>query len=422
MEELESSDDDDGAGVHVDIGQRRFAGDELLYAGADLRAISRGEEYDDYLDYDDDGIEVSLENPEGRVLGMQLAMRDKEERLVQTAMARIRRAQMLGKTNVKLSQPELDALERKRMRAAAAAAPQTPKGKKAIKGRPKAAEERPTSRGGRAGPSTPPAGEVRRRRVSNAVIPPYPVGPGEMPGAVPNGVPAGYYAPLPTARPSSSGSRGGGGSRTPSSQSLRQQASPQLPQYGYPNQARYFSYPEVGAQVRPTSSSRNASFTRPLPDDPSWAPRSRSSSTLVPYPDPAQFQAMYPPPAGTSIDPRYGRRNPSAPMEFYHRQPDEIFLGSHSDPTLPASRGGRVAASNPIVISSDEDDEDEDDDGHNGVEVVVEERRGGSGYDYRTLPGGSGGVGSSSGAKASATSSSSGSPKKSGGRRRKARR
>ncbi|KAL8918495.1 MAG: hypothetical protein Q9208_007302 [Pyrenodesmia sp. 3 TL-2023] len=45
---------------------------------------------------------------------MQVALRNKEDLLVQQALERIRRAQVLGKRNVKLTQPEIDALERKR--------------------------------------------------------------------------------------------------------------------------------------------------------------------------------------------------------------------------------------------------------------------------------------------------------------------
>lgn len=421
FQELESSDgdedEDDEAGVNIDIGQRRFAGDELLYTGADLGALSRGDAYHDYHMYNDG---AAPENAVGRMMEMQLSMRDKEERLVETALARIRRAQMLGKTNVKLSQPEIDALERKRSReaaeaaaAAAAAAPRTPKGKKAIKGRTRMVEERPSSRSGRSNPGTPPTGgsETRRRRVSNAPLP-YPVTPGDGPIASSNALPPiAYYGPPPAIRPGSSSSRGS--SRTPSSQSLRQQASPQVPSYAIPGQPRYFSYPDAHPQVRPPSASRNTAFIRSLPDDPNWAPRSRSSSNVA-YPDPAQFQAAYPPPGGVAMDPRYARRNPSAPTDF-HRQSDELFIGTHSDPNLPTIRNPRQVVSNPIIISSDEDDGD---DGYNGVEVEVVERATGNGYETRVLSGNAVASPKISGG-GSASASGSGSPKKSSGRRRK---
>ncbi|KAL3472811.1 hypothetical protein BJX99DRAFT_261999 [Aspergillus californicus] len=49
---------------------------------------------------------------------VQLAMQNNEEWLVEKALERIRRAHSEGQTNVKLSKQELEALERKRMRAA----------------------------------------------------------------------------------------------------------------------------------------------------------------------------------------------------------------------------------------------------------------------------------------------------------------
>ena len=45
---------------------------------------------------------------------MQIALRDKEDILVEKALQRIRRAQELGKTNVRLSKSEIEALQRKR--------------------------------------------------------------------------------------------------------------------------------------------------------------------------------------------------------------------------------------------------------------------------------------------------------------------
>lgn len=52
---------------------------------------------------------------------LQIALRDKEEALVQSALARIRRAQEKGKREVKLNQDEIDALEKRRKRMQAAA-------------------------------------------------------------------------------------------------------------------------------------------------------------------------------------------------------------------------------------------------------------------------------------------------------------
>ncbi|KAF7181698.1 hypothetical protein CNMCM7691_000995 [Aspergillus felis] len=64
-----------------------------------------------------DGIDFDLYDDSDRTVAyaVQLAMKDDEEWLVDKALERIRRAQILGQNNVRLSQRELDALERKRM-------------------------------------------------------------------------------------------------------------------------------------------------------------------------------------------------------------------------------------------------------------------------------------------------------------------
>ncbi|KAF4259813.1 hypothetical protein KXW98_002342 [Aspergillus fumigatus] len=64
-----------------------------------------------------DGIDLDLDDDSDSTVAyaVQLAMKDDEEWLVDKALERIRRAQLLGQKNVRLSQRELDALERKRM-------------------------------------------------------------------------------------------------------------------------------------------------------------------------------------------------------------------------------------------------------------------------------------------------------------------
>ena len=76
---------------------------------------------------------------------MQIALRDKEELLVQKALESIHRAQMLGRTNVKLTQPEIDALERKRRKDEAESARRKPEMKKADRRR-SSGQSRDTSR------------------------------------------------------------------------------------------------------------------------------------------------------------------------------------------------------------------------------------------------------------------------------------
>ncbi|RHZ62662.1 uncharacterized protein CDV56_106534 [Aspergillus thermomutatus] len=92
-----------------------------LYA-AEQRRIGwprRNEDYDRFAGdvHSVDGIDFDLYDDSDSTVAyaVQLAMKDDEEWLVDKALKRIRRAQMLGQKNVRLSQRELDALERKRM-------------------------------------------------------------------------------------------------------------------------------------------------------------------------------------------------------------------------------------------------------------------------------------------------------------------
>ncbi|KAF4163302.1 hypothetical protein CNMCM6936_000929 [Aspergillus lentulus] len=92
-----------------------------LYA-AEQRRIGWSRPNEDYdVSADDvhsvDGIDLDLYDDSDSTVAyaVQLAMKDDEEWLVDKALERIRRAQILGQKNVRLSQRELDALERKRI-------------------------------------------------------------------------------------------------------------------------------------------------------------------------------------------------------------------------------------------------------------------------------------------------------------------
>ncbi|KAK1769852.1 hypothetical protein QBC33DRAFT_301033 [Phialemonium atrogriseum] len=77
----------------------------------------QGEDEDDGTSEDDDSEQDSdLDDGGDDDDQVQLALRDKEEALVEAALARIRRAQAKGKKDVKLSKGELAALERRRER------------------------------------------------------------------------------------------------------------------------------------------------------------------------------------------------------------------------------------------------------------------------------------------------------------------
>ena len=400
VEEVEDSGDDE---YSVDLDPRavgrRFASDELQFTGVDMgaerpRRRRNKSAYDEDSDSDySDEVEDSAGPSNEYGQNMQLMLREKEDLLVEQALERMRRARELGKTNVKLTRAQIDALERAERRQKLAAPPvKAPKSKKANQTRPKMAEKK-SSRSDRSSGNSPAlkAIEPRRRGQSStgareAAPLPYPVLPDE-PYAVGSGalmyapqgyygpptVPQGYYAP-PATRPLSSASHPG--SRTASSQSLRQQQShtPPLPQYQHPyQQGRYYSNPDA-YQTRPPPD-RAVAYPRPDPSDPNWEPRARSSSSLVPYPidryESAGYSSQAPAPLRFDPnDPRFAspqaRRIASGPPDMYssqatgYRQPqEELFLPGNG------------------AVATEEDDDDEDSDEDAGVQVNVIERPGG---------------------------------------------
>ncbi|EEP82978.1 conserved hypothetical protein [Uncinocarpus reesii 1704] len=212
---------------------------------------------------------------------IQLALKDKEDRLVDRALERIRRAQILGKSKVKLSQRELEALERRRMQGEMSNGSQ--------RGKP----------------------SRMRGKIINTKWPPeaaYSSAAETAPGY--------YNSPLqaPQARP-----------RTPSVQTLRMQqpnTPPRIPG-AYHFQDDPSSHPPSTGRVQPLS--------RPLPDDPQWAPRSRASSNAIPLPHPAY--ASYVPAQIIGFDPRYSV--PPSPRYNLSTAPDAMYQAVYR----PASRG-----------------------------------------------------------------------------------
>lgn len=391
VEEIEESDDDeDGVDLDSRFAGRRFASDELRFTGIDLggsntRARRRRPRtaYDEDSDDSEDDDYSPEHGEEGYSRDMQVMLREKEDLLVERALERMRRARELGKTNVKLTRAEIDALERaERRQKISVPLPKPPKGKKAAQTRPKLADKK-QSKGDRSSGNNSPALkaiEPRRRGKSSSgsrepAPLPYPVLPDEQYSAGGRALmyaPQGYYPP-PDARPSSSTSRPG--SRTTSAHSLRQQQShtPPVPQYQHPyQQGRYHSNPDV-YQVRPPAGGVQA-YQRSDPSDPNWEPRARSSSSLVSYQidhsNPTAYSSQGPaPPRFDPNDPRFAspqaQRISSGPPDLYtahapiYRQPQEQLY-------LP----GQGANAN-------QDDEDEDSDEDAGVQVEVTERPGG---------------------------------------------
>jgi len=311
FEELDSESDD---GQSVDL-HRSFAGDNLHFTGADLGrnlrkkgrqgSSSDSEHLEDVVDYD-----------LGNGSAMQLALRDKEEVLVQRAKERIRRAQAMGKMSVKLPPSELDALERQ------LASEQDQAKSKRPSLKTKSSGERRASGRSSASQNVVTSTATRRKSRTSLAIgnDRMPIDPGQVvpPGflvAGPDGrpvyAPFGYYPPSPVS-PYGQSSRPN--SRTGSTHSL--QHTPPLPQSQSRNQQkRYFSVPEQQPQA--SSGSRGTSSPRPLPDDPDWQPRARSTSNLAYPSETYQYPTYSPPLPQMPILYSSGRRNVSGPEIGY---------------------------------------------------------------------------------------------------------
>ena len=382
FEEIDS-DDADGQGVGLN---GLYSSDELHFTGADLGLGIRHRQRRDrnYIYSSGSSGEDEDESEEISKGTIQIALRDKEEMLVQRALERIRRAQMLGRTNVKLTQPEIDALERR-------------KRKEQVKSR---------------GTETPSKGAERRRstgysnnttkyetlakRKSKDLVPRYSKSASSSPALA---TPPGLVSPSPDGIPSltpfsyhlTSGSAPQGrssrsGSRSTSSHNLQQLNPPLRPNQPHTQIRRYVSVPE---SLQPPASSRSPPLPRRLPDDPNWAPRPRSASSSQPYPpDPFQYQTHSPPLPQLPAQYSQSRRNASGPPEVQYSNVQRLPL-----PARP-----HAAASDPLILQREfidevpgeatpsEDDSDYDDDAEDsGVRVDVVSYEGG-GYGVNMGP------------------------------------
>jgi PRA1 family protein 1 len=123
VEELGTGDDTDTQGVGLASG-KRFSSDPLRFTGIDVgegMVRSRRRPYEQSDDDDDDTPDSDQDSELDAESETQLALREKENALVESALRRIRRAQAKGRQEVKLNKKELAALEtrRKRMQAEA---------------------------------------------------------------------------------------------------------------------------------------------------------------------------------------------------------------------------------------------------------------------------------------------------------------
>ncbi|KAG9248324.1 hypothetical protein BJ878DRAFT_54418 [Calycina marina] len=336
----------------------------------DTRVSRRSYAYNDTEESSDSDSEISEYDGTN---ALQIALRDKEEALVQSALARIRRAQEKGKREVKLNQDELDALEkrRKRMQAATTIKEKKPHSSGSDKDRKRSQrqlvpipslEVMPRARAASKSSSSK-KGKSRR----NTSPPPSGIMVANHDGTT-TYAPFGYH-------PSQVGSSRGSPSRPRSSTS--QQIHGNLPPhyvYSQGPSSRHFS-----DGTRPGSSASNSS-RRPLPDEESWIPTSSRRSSVASHAsvDPFEYQ---------TAQPQYtkGRRIVSGPPEVAYssiRRSPPILGGYPASPARPvsSSRG----ASDPTLrrrpsrrddideLADSSDEEDESDDLGNGVQVFVE--------------------------------------------------
>ncbi|KAF4627675.1 hypothetical protein G7Y89_g10483 [Cudoniella acicularis] len=371
VEELDSGDDSDTQGVGLNSGKKRFASDPLHFTGIDL-APARARRSYAFDDGDGDSSDDSDASEESGSSVRQIALRDKEEALVQSALGRIRRAQEKGKQEVKLNQDELDALEKRRRRMQAAA---TTKARKGSDSSGSGSEKKRRKERTITIPIAPAESIGRNKGKSTRVEesrPPATSPPGMLISG-PDGLtyaPIGYYPVqgLTQNSPNRSPNR-------PRSASTQQLLGSQPPQFSYSTgqSSRHFS-----EGMRPTSSSSN-SPRRPLPDEEGWMPgnsrRSSTSSHQSLNPFDYQITSEVPPP----IPQHYlqgGRRQVSGPSDIQY---------SSLPRTLPAVTGYPAAArasgsSDPALRRQssyrdelgDSASDDESDELGNGVQVFPE--------------------------------------------------
>ncbi|EKD17252.1 uncharacterized protein L3040_008897 [Drepanopeziza brunnea f. sp. 'multigermtubi'] len=384
VEELDS-DDTDTQGVGLkNSGGKRFYSDPLHFTGGDMASASRARRSYAFGDSED-----SSESEDSEVAGtdaVQIALRDKEEALVQSALARIRRAQEKGKREVKLNQDELDALENRRKRMQAAATAKAQKGSGSSGGSDKEKRRRgdrisvplalaaaePVGRPSSLHSNKKGKGKSTRSEDSPA-NPPGLLLPGadEHLAYTALGTYPSQVQPQSTSR----------SSRSATTQQLRD--SNNTVPYLNLTQGRHFS-----DGMQPASSYSNSS-RRPLPDDADWHPsNSRPSSVASSHSqsqgfivDPFEYQVSSgtPPPVPHQYlqSQSQGRMNLSGPADVTYSSVRRTLPVTSSYSRAPASdpnlRSRRLYE--PDIMDSSSEEEVESDDLGNGVQVFVEEER-----------------------------------------------
>lgn len=263
IEELGCSDDSDArTGVGLNFSRMRFASDPLKFTGIDLGAQRRARR--SYV-YQASASEASSDG-EGEGSEWQIAMREKEDALVRAAMARIKRARGKGKTDVRLTQEELEALNRYEQRLQAQEASVGGEGRR---------------RSDKVTVSIAPWQE-RRRKPFGENSQPQPPG---MLVAGPDGnliyAPLGQYPPQaisngsPHNSSNASSSRNSPSSRSPSATQQSRDGNSPLGYYAQPPNARHVSDPQNSTLSHPSSSPH---LRDPLPHEEGWTRVTSASS------------------------------------------------------------------------------------------------------------------------------------------------
>lgn len=344
FEELDT-DNDDGRepSWDGDVRPQRFTSDELYFTGVDLGVHHPRRTRQVAYREDSEPSSETSERDERDLGDVQITLRDKEKVLVRTAMERIRRAQMLGKSNVRLTRSEYEALERERRRADFSdrdgdhnAGP-IQSGSRG-QGRNQSKQTSSRSRG----LSDTSSRKSKSKQMYDPESPPYIPEP-EQPAPL-------NYQPLRKKRSLNPLSRPPSSSRPPS----RKAVTPPYPNENQSQQPRYFSLPEAGQHqysgYNPRSGSRTPPSQSSLPPSSDYNSRARSRSTAqsTHLLDPFQYQTHPLPPSSTP--PRYiqGRRGASGPADVQYE-----LVGPRPLPNNPYnSRGTRIFAgsSDPYLV------------------------------------------------------------------------
>ncbi|KAI3392571.1 hypothetical protein diail_5483 [Diaporthe ilicicola] len=339
VEELETGDDTDTQGVGLASG-RRFASDPLRFTGIDVgesMVRSRRRAYEQSDDDDDDTSDSEQDSEQDAEGETQLALQEKENALVESALRRIRRAQSKGKQEVKLNKKELAALEQRRKRMQAESGGNKKKKK----------EQRYAVPLSQLGPISQK--ENRALVAPDDTLPPHP-SPGTFERTQDGRLqpPVGWFAHPSSSRPGTAESRE---SRRSSGRQSDRELSSSPFQYSYvqpsstPPNPRHSSDPSL----------RHRSSRGPLPHEEAWMPQygaSASTSSILSAHDPF----------------RYMTSGPQAP---YHGGSTAVPRHSSSNPIyLDPLRGGNAPRRQSRQISPDDtESEDSEDEGDTSDEV-----------------------------------------------------